>query len=1257
MAPRAAVNLILLGPPSLELDGRPVHIPRSKAVALLAYLAVEQQAHSRDALAELLWPEYEPGDGRADLSRTLTVLRKLLGDGFIRADRRTVMLDGEAPFWTDAVHFRRLRAVAEQNGQRDRLSRLAEAAEIYRADFLSGFSLPNCPDFDTWQTWQTEALRQEAAETLLALAQLYAAGQEWMKAIATVQRLLTLDPLDESAHRLLMDLYARSGQRSDAMRHYPALVKLLRDELGAEPQPETLQLLERIRQSDGQLPRYADKLQTVLSEPGTPPFLAWPDAESTPNEHFVGRRAEFAWLNSHLDATLKGQGRVLFVRGDAGRGKSTLIAHFLRQAQTAHEDLLAAGGAGGAFAGVGDPYLPFREVLALLTGEVESRLAAGSIYREQAQRLWQGMPDVARLIVEEMPDLLETFLPSRSLLARLRTAIPQPTEWLSRLQERVSRLQPVSDFVQITLFSQFTELLIRLSQKRPLLLVLDDFHWADDASLGLLFHLGRHLAGSRILLIVAYRPAELAVGRQPAGAVLAKIVGELARSYKDNELDLAQTDRARGREFVDELIDAEMNRLDDVFRARLVQQTGGHPLFTIELLQEMKRRGSLIVDDRGAWRESVAMDWTLIPDRVEVVIGQRLDLLGGDIRYLLGIASVEGESFTFEVVAEVAGISIAELSRRLAGDSLRGHELFALEGVEYLSTTGRKLSRYRFSHQLFQAYLYQEQNDFSRSHIHGEVGKALEKLYGEQSVRVSSQLARHFESAHLLEDAFKYRRLAGQASAVVAAYEDAIENFERGLALLNRLGMESSESAADRLALLVQKAECERRAGRVADAITSFRQAAELAHSTQRAEELARIALGYEETRWRLNLPTQESTQLLTAALVALPEADEELRARILTGLVRSRKESVSAQEFAALAKQAIDLARRSGDSQAIFEALYLQIPGERRPEDTLGRIEVLVEMIELAEESGDQEGLHNAVAFLMLEHLETGDMVAFRDGMARSIAIAHGLRQPFYRYVILAYPYIEALLQGELGNAEKAAQQAFVYGQRMGVDNVDGVYGLQMFTVRREQGRLAEIAPLLRHLVSQADAAAYWRPGLALIYADLGNEAAARAAFDEIIQQGLAAIPRDSLWPTSMAYLAEVAARLGEREQAAELYRLLLPYSGRNIVTGFMTVCLGAVDRYLALLAVVLDEQEEAIRHFRLALEMNERSEALIWLAHTQFDYGALLLNSPNPAVRQRGKSLVQHAQETALALDLRGLTATIAAGYERGQMVENHH
>jgi predicted ATPase len=571
-----------------------------------------------------------------------------------------------------------------------------------------------------------------------------------------------------------------------------------------------------------------------------PPFLeARPPEVESPV--FVARERELAQLDRFLGLALAGQGRVVFVTGETGSGKTALVHEFARCAQETHADLVVAGGNCNAYTGIGDPYLPFREILDLLTGDVETRSMAGAMTREHARRLWHSLPFAVQALVEVGPDLIDTFIPRAALLERATTYARGGADWLTRLDRLVERtpiIAKVPGPEQSAFFKQYIRVLQTLARRAPLVLVVDDLHWADAGSIHLLFHLGRQLGGSPILVVGAYRSEEIALGRGGARHPLEPVVNEFQRDFGDIVVNVGY---AASRDFVEALLDSEPNRLGLPFREMLFRQTRGHPLFTVELLRGLQEQGDLVRDSQGRWVEGPALDWETLPARVEAVIAERIGRLAEPLQSALRVASVEGEVFTAEVVARVRAIDEGEMVARLSGELDRRHRLVRAQGIVRLD--GRRLSRYRFRHILFQRYLYSGLDEVERTHLHEAVGNTLEVLYTDQveaMAAIAGQLAWHFQEAGIAEKAIGYMHQAGERAVRLSAFQEGITHLTNGLRLLMTLP-DSLERAEQELSLQLSLGTAWTFGRAIPEGGKAYARARELCHQTGKTSELSRI--------------------------------------------------------------------------------------------------------------------------------------------------------------------------------------------------------------------------------------------------------------------------------------------------------------------------------------------------------------------------------------------------------------------------------
>lgn len=965
------------------------------------------------------------------------------------------------------------------------------------------------------------------------------------------------------------------------------------------------------------------------------------------NSFFVGREKELRQLDDKLNLMVEGQGQVCFVVGEAGFGKTNLVAEFARRAQQHDQDLLVVIGDCNAQTGIGDPYLPFRELMTMLAGDVDDRVAQGMTTVENASRLKAFLRVSKQVITDVGPDLIDIFLPGAGIATRAGALVvgdkgsrKRSSSTFTRSAAELSIADTSLSSEQNRIFEQVTTVLTALSHKKPLILVLDDLQWIDDSSASLLFHLARRIEGSRIQIIGTYRPEEVAVGRGGSRHPLAQVVTELKRNYGDPFVVLGDETAAETRQFVDSLIDTEPNKLSDSFRDDLHGRTNGHALFTAELLLEMQERGDLVRDESGEWIEGPTLDWRTLPARVEGVVEERINRLQTELREILTIASVEGETFTAQVIGRLQEIAERRLLKQLTQDLDRQHRLVSEEGSKRVGEN--RISHFRFRHQMFQKFLYENLGDSEREQLHEDVALVLEALYEGSKARIFVQLAHHYEHAGMYAQAAGNYLLAGESASGVYAYQETARLAEGGLAALSLLGDISAHSDL-LLELNLLLGEAQHHVGQFAESMETYRQTAETAARLEAPNALARAALGYDEPRWRCNLLGTTAVKLLEQALELLDDGDSDLRVLLIAHLARASIGSASAAELKAMLDEAIAMARRIEDPRALIEALRTRLNLDRDPAGIGDRVRLIGEILDKADQIDDKHLQMELLAFRIYDQVAIGDSEGWARDLASFRQISSRVYEPFYEYnyrTMIAAPAIQA---GRFDEAESMAMAAFDTGQRLGVDNNEGVMGIQMFTIRREQGRLVEIAPIVQHFVNEHGAGAAWRPGLALIYSDIGETEKARVEFDRLATDGFSSIPHDSLWQTCLTYLAEVCCDLDSTKDAKVLYELLLPYERLAVVVGNGLVCLGATSRFLGQLAVTLAHWEEAERHFAYAMELEARMSATIWLAHSQYQYSQMLFKRGGNGDPASANQLLDSAMRTAGKLGMRGLESRI--------------
>ncbi|MCB0223227.1 MAG: AAA family ATPase [Anaerolineae bacterium] len=780
------LDVQLLGKFEIRRDGQVIEIPLRPAQSLLAYLLLNaDKSVRREKLAGLLWPDSDEAGARNNLRQTLWRLRSVIGDDYFVTDRVAVGVNAQADYQLDADT---LQQVVDATTTADQL---ISVVSVYEDRLLPGF-------YDEWVLLEQERLQAIFEDRMQRLLDRLVEAGRWREAREWAEWWIARGQQPEPAYRALMLAQAGLGDRAGVAAAYQRCVAVLDEEFGVEPSAETHALYQQLI---NEAKIGAEKIEPNRQRPPTDPpqqdehfaqspaFMNEADESMTAGEIFIGRERELDRLDQLLVQSTAGRGQAAFVIGEAGQGKTSLLKAFARQAQAAHPSLIVAGGTCDVYTGIGDPYVPFRQVFSMLTGNIETQWAAGTITRDHALRLWHLLPHTVQALVDDGPDLIDTFVPGEALAGRAATYAPNGAGWLSRLQEILAGRtspggEPSAD--QRRIFEQVSDVLRILANRQPLLLILDDLHWADLSSISLLSHLALGLADIPMMLIGAYRPEDTAQGRDGERHPLTDILSELKRHFGDIWLDLEHHEPRVGRTFVDALLDSEPNQLDETFRQQLLRHTDGHPLFTVELLRDMQERGDVQRDDQGRWIEASDLTWDALPARVEGVIEKRIGRLSAELREVLSVASVEGEEFTAEVIARILNIDERTLVRRLSGELNKQHRLVTPQGLRRVEPSGQRLSRYRFRHNLFRTYLYHSLDEVEQSYWHEAVGHVLEQMHAPQIETVAVQLARHFEQAGLAAKASDYWQQAADAAARIYANAEAIEAYRRSLALIER---------------------------------------------------------------------------------------------------------------------------------------------------------------------------------------------------------------------------------------------------------------------------------------------------------------------------------------------------------------------------------------------------------------------------------------------------------------------------------------
>ncbi len=922
-----------------------------------------------------------------------------------------------------------------------------------------------------------------------------------------------------------------------------------------------------------------------------------------PSYPFVGRSTELAALRALVPREAGERGRLALLGGEAGSGKSRLVRELAQE--VAGEGVHVLYGACDAV--VHTPYRPFAEALEQLVRATD--------------------PDVLR--------------------ADLGSAGGELTRLLADLPARVGELPPPvaadPDTERHRLHTAVTDLLAAAARRAPLLLVLEDAHWADTPTLVLLRHLARRGSEARLLLLTTFRDTEADVP-----AELADALADLRRSDDVVRLRLSGLSEQEIEEFVRRAAGGgELDPAEPELSRALQELTEGNAFLLCELWRALVETDAFAIED-GTLRLTAPLHEIATPQSVHEVVGQRLGRLDPASRELLELAAVAGPEFELDVLRRAAP---AELERIDALEPAMRSGM--IEELPFPALA------YRFTHELVRRALYDRLSVLRRAELHLRIAEALEGLAGADGEdgppqgRLLAGLAHHFAAAAPIdgpERAVRYSLLAAQAASAALAYDEAGAHLGTTL----RLGVADERHRAE---ILLDEGTALFRAGRSLDSLRSFRAAAEIARKLNEGELLARAAIGLETSCWRPGLTDQGARELLEEASAALAREDSTLRVGLLASLTRALAYEGNSEQANSTRGEAIAMARRIDDRPGLATALIGAYWGTAR--GGLSGSKRLTEVLEMLDEArglaaamGDIEGQAEATQWRFSVQMALGEIAPARAELALVLDMAQHTRQPFILHVAEHYRSMLALLEGELAQAETAAERSREWGRLLVGRDASSVYGIQMFGVRREQGRLAELAPVMRILAADDRAGGAWRPGLAALLAELAMEAQVRDELDRVQSEGLESL-REGLWLASLTYLADAAAAVAHKGIAALLYPLLAPLTGTNIMIGHGVACYGAADRYLGMLAATLGERESATRHFEAAMQLNRQMGARTWLAHTAYEYGRMLLSLEGaaPAGKARAGSDAMGAESNAAGAGHDAVRT--ANGSERAQLL----
>jgi DNA-binding SARP family transcriptional activator len=1180
----------VLGPLEVRVGSRRVQLPRLKERTLLGMLLLRaNRGVSLDHLAAGLWEDASDSRPPATLRVHVSRLRQTLANlGAPVAPR--LMTGGrgyslEVPdnsldaslFETGAASGRALLANGEAGAAAETLR---EALSLWRGPVLEDLSIS--------AVVEPEIVRLEEAR-LGALEDRVEADLECgrhREVASELEQLVTEAPLRERLWGERMVALYRSDRQAEALRAYEQLRVLLLEELGINPSPALQRLQRAVLEQDASLDLAGSRDSALAPAPATPPDQVWSAAESTglPGTAAVaeleqpalglrlppalnapaliqlcGRDAQFEHVLQRWKECVGGDRRLVLLSGEAGIGKTRLASEIARRV---HDE----GGAvlfGRCDEGLGIPFQPFVEAL------------------EQ--------------IVQLRPD--------RQLLGRRGGDLVRLVPDVSR---RVPGLDPASqaepDTELYILFDAVAAWLGAMSQKAPVMMVLDDLHWAERSTLLLLRHIARSIEPMRVLIVATYRDTDLGTGHP-----LADVVAELRREPACERVELAGLDLAA----VGELLENTGHGAEEQsrqFAEWICTQTSGNPFFLQEIMRGIGEFDGAA--ERGGVLTSEAVAALGVPQGVREMIALRLRKLGPAANQVLSLASAMGAVIDFDIL-----VAASSRNEDVVLDALD-------EATTSLILRETSSGDYEFTHALVRSTLYEDLGSARRRSSHRHIAEALIARPNPDVAAIAFHLGRAGDQDERVVD---YASSGGDLALDHLAFDQAVTLFTQALG-----AAEAAGAGARRVCELnIRLGTAQRLAALPAYRETLLRAAA-AAEQLGEGELLARAALannrGLESVAGAID---EERVRYLEAALDKVGSADSATRSRLLAVLALELMWTPRDERRLMAADESVAVARRLDDPGTLLQVLIAAHVACSVPDRVPALAAEFPSLLDLAEGSGDVQQLAFACGIGSSHFTELGDVVEADRLIALIDLHAKELDTPFWHWMVAVHRACRVSVSGTGDELEAAALDAMQLGQVAAQPDLFTWFGPVLFFARWAQGRLPEIVGLASQAADDLPALAGWRAAAALCLAATGDRDQASAIVDDLMAEGEGCFSNNIAWLLSHSILAEAIITTGTIEQAAAEYAVLEPYAGR--IPCIVVVTRPGVNLWLASLAARAGWPDRAEQHFAAAHEQHLRLAAPVWVARTRLDWGRFLLEQGEVG---RGRALLAQALDSATRL-----------------------
>ncbi len=896
-----------------------------------------------------------------------------------------------------------------------------------------------------------------------------------------------------------------------------------------------------------------------------------------PGVGVIGREAELSELGDAVKRVGSGGGsEVLLISGEAGQGKTTLVAEAARVAWDGGACVLF----GHCEEDLATPYQLFSEALGhFVTHAPDDQLAA------HVDAHGSELAGLVPALTHRVPDLP----PSRA------------TD---------------SDSERYLLFSAACGLLSMASSDRPVILVLDDLQWADTGSLLLLRHLVAAHESRPLLILGTFRDSELSHVHP-----LLDTLAALRRNKRVTRIELAGLDDTGVVQLMEAIAgyvldDAAVDLAHAVYR-----DTDGNPFFVYEVLRHLSESGAIYQDEAGRWVAQGSQEDVALPESVREVVGARVGRLGATSERILSVAAVIGRDFDLELLSRATSTSddaLLDILDEAAGAALV-RELADAPG------------RYVFAHALIQHTLYQDMGPSRRARTHRTVAEALEALCGDRPGTRVGELAHHWFSATQTVDvskAVRYSREAGDAALAALAPDDALRYYGRALDLYSHNGRLDPALEVD---LMVGLGTAQRQTGDPA-----FRQslldAAQRAATLQDTGRLVAAVLANDRGFYSaVGAIDSEKVSMLERAVELVSGGTPE-RALVLATLCSELAYGSPLERRRALADEAVAIARALDDDAVIvrvFNHVHVALQVPSLLDESLERT---AEALLRAQRVGDPVQIFWSAHWRATDAARAADI----EEMDRCIdvhgSMAEQLDQPMFTWDHTFLLAVQAQIAGDAERAESLASEAFRIGSEGGQPDAATIFGAQLIVASGQRGTMSELAPLIEEMATHAPNISRWLFGSLIAKAHVeGDRAdAARVVLEDFAAAGFE-MPLDQIWLTGMVDFAEAAIECRDAALALSLFERLEPWSAQIPATGGSA--LAPVSHYLGGLTWVLGRYDDADAYFAQALEVAVRMRAKFFMAQTELRWGQMLSERRSPGDVERARALLSSARVAASA------------------------